>query len=686
MSRAPVATDRLDSWKAIASYIGRDVRTAIRWEHSRGLPVHRVPGGGRQVVFAYPSEIDAWLAGGNASSKNLSDPTLGNAGDSDFSEEALSQLSPAGPAPRRVVNTALAIRSHLKGKWLASIGFAAALAIAIVTTIRLTSQKKFLVASETQITNDAASKVGLVTDGRDLYFGERRGGRIVLLTVPVEGGPICEIPTPFVQTQPVAVSGDGRQLLVLAGEGNEVERALWILPVQGGRPKRIGNFLCHSAASSRDGRLIAIASGSSIFATADNGATLHRIQTFAGVPDGLQWSLDAKRLIFLVRNMATEETVPWKIEFSDTEQFKISSLVPLAPAPGKYDSLSPVLNNADDTFLGLGDGQGTIQVLNRSPWPWRSNFSISSFARELGGVGSLAADREHRELYLLKEIPGRHELDWFDRKSHEFRPFLPGISARDVDFSRDGRFIAFVQDPPRGLWVAGPSGNSARQIPTPGIVDIELPRWSPDGKEIAFMGKRADSPWRIYVSSADGTDIREASAGDDNQGAPTWSPDGRRLVYGRVFCQEEKTCAIGEIDLETGQQTVVQGSEGLSTARWSPDGKYIAALRAASFQVFLLDRRIGQWRKLADGVNGNDLAWAPDSKAIYASKPGGDRPEVMRISLPGGKAEPAVDLTSFSKLTGHIETWFAVTPDDSILFLHVFYGADICALHYLEKR
>lgn len=54
---------RLDSWKAIAAYLGRDVTTVIRWERERGLPVHRVPGGKRQAVFALTSEIDAWLVG-----------------------------------------------------------------------------------------------------------------------------------------------------------------------------------------------------------------------------------------------------------------------------------------------------------------------------------------------------------------------------------------------------------------------------------------------------------------------------------------------------------------------------------------------------------------------------------------------------------------------------------------------
>ena len=53
---------RLDSWKEIADYIGRDVRTATRWE-AQGMPLHRVPGGKGVSVFAFTDEVDAWMAG-----------------------------------------------------------------------------------------------------------------------------------------------------------------------------------------------------------------------------------------------------------------------------------------------------------------------------------------------------------------------------------------------------------------------------------------------------------------------------------------------------------------------------------------------------------------------------------------------------------------------------------------------
>ena len=53
--------DRLDSWKAIAAFIGKDVRTALRWAKDGGMPVYHHAGRKRGAVYAYRSEIDAWI-------------------------------------------------------------------------------------------------------------------------------------------------------------------------------------------------------------------------------------------------------------------------------------------------------------------------------------------------------------------------------------------------------------------------------------------------------------------------------------------------------------------------------------------------------------------------------------------------------------------------------------------------
>src|SRR5438067_2985485 len=55
------ALDRLDSWKEIAAYLGRDVTTVRRWEKREGMPVHRHVHDKGGSVYAFSSELDAWL-------------------------------------------------------------------------------------------------------------------------------------------------------------------------------------------------------------------------------------------------------------------------------------------------------------------------------------------------------------------------------------------------------------------------------------------------------------------------------------------------------------------------------------------------------------------------------------------------------------------------------------------------
>lgn len=55
------ASDRLDSWKEIAAYLNRDISTLRRWEEKEGLPVRRERRKSKVIIYAYKSELDAWL-------------------------------------------------------------------------------------------------------------------------------------------------------------------------------------------------------------------------------------------------------------------------------------------------------------------------------------------------------------------------------------------------------------------------------------------------------------------------------------------------------------------------------------------------------------------------------------------------------------------------------------------------
>jgi hypothetical protein len=80
---------RLDSWKTIAAYLARDLKTVRRWEVERGLPVHRVPGGGRRAIYAFRHEIDAWL-------QDLNHPDIEN---NNKNPKDVASGSPVQPQP-----------------------------------------------------------------------------------------------------------------------------------------------------------------------------------------------------------------------------------------------------------------------------------------------------------------------------------------------------------------------------------------------------------------------------------------------------------------------------------------------------------------------------------------------------------------------------------------------------------
>ncbi len=128
----------LVSWKEIASFLERAERTVKRWERERGLPVRRVPGGERGSVFAYPSELQAWLRGeqGRAAHAGASDD-----------EGAPNDARPSAPQPQvidvQMIHAALSEsgaertkqHSRLAARWPAWTGPAILVLLPLLTLV-----------------------------------------------------------------------------------------------------------------------------------------------------------------------------------------------------------------------------------------------------------------------------------------------------------------------------------------------------------------------------------------------------------------------------------------------------------------------------------------------------------------------------------------------------------------------
>jgi Tol biopolymer transport system component len=193
-----------------------------------------------------------------------------------------------------------------------------------------------------------------------------------------------------------------------------------------------------------------------------------------------------------------------------------------------------------------------------------------------------------------------------------------------------------------------------------------LPRWSPDGRQIAFFSVTPGKPSRIYVVSSEGGSPKELLPGDDHPEAdPYWSPDGTSLVFGSLY--HSSATGIRVLDLQSHQITTLPDSQELFSPRWSPDGKYIAAVRGNSQTLLLFDRSRQTWTEVIQGRNVSFPNWSKDSRYIYfLSWP--ENPAVFRLRLSDSAVERVADLKDFEP-TGYWDDWMGLDPNDSPLLL-----------------
>jgi TolB-like protein len=150
MIRVDAPDDRLDSWKEIASYLGRSVRTVRRWE-AEGLPVHRHMHQSLGSVYGYKSEIDAWRRsaarsrpGADVSLAVLPFTNVSPDADSDYfadglTEEVIAALSKASAI--RVISRTSSMALKGSGKDVRTIGRELGVTYVIEGTLRRAGQR-----------------------------------------------------------------------------------------------------------------------------------------------------------------------------------------------------------------------------------------------------------------------------------------------------------------------------------------------------------------------------------------------------------------------------------------------------------------------------------------------------------------------------------------------------------------
>lgn len=600
---------------------------------------------------------------------------------------------PPEPAPGLAAGTALLpARSPSRwalGGWQVLTVAALLLLCASLYWLATPATTHPVVIDSTRITDDGVPKsLGnypspLVSDGRSLYFTEKADNQSELARVALAGGPVTAQPAPFPDATVVDYSPARGELLIGSTwhtADNRPILAAGTNPATGNHsPKPLGELTGHDASWSPRADRIAFAQGRFLQAADPGGANVRTLFAAPGVVYWPRWSHDGRSLRFTV-NFGANASELWEVGADGSAPHQIFRLLP------DSDQLCCGTWSADGRlFFYLSGGPATNAI-----WVMASSGSHPLWDRTLGrllGYGLQPAPRPAKLsageadmwrsplpsanghfLYAIGSH-SRGELMRLDPKTREFKPFLGGLSAEGVSYSPDGRWIAYTAYPKGTLWLARADGSDRRELTSPPAV-ARFPRWSPDGRTIAFMAGEAGSHWRLYLLSVATGQVSPLLEDEGNQGVASWSPDGSRIAFGRLLdygTAGNPNLTVQIYDLATHSRTTLHGSGGLWTPRWSPDGRYFAAVTEDNCTLKLFDTTTGQWSDLANlGVN--DVIWTPDGKYLFFDTAFGADASLYRVRIGDRHLERWADLHGLHR-GGYFNPWLGLTPDGSPLVL-----------------
>ena len=541
------------------------------------------------------------------------------------------------------------------------------------------------VVEMTQITNDGRPKDNpFVTDGSRIYFLEGEPGNFAIYQVASSGGDTVEVPArfPFIAD----ISPTRPEILVAAFTGPPPQDAsLWITPLPAGSPRRLGDLIGHDGTWSPDGKKMLYAKDNELYMASSDGSDSQKFLEADGWPIWARWSPDGTRIRFTVLDIKSNSSAIWEVSSTGKNLHRLLSGWNAVPgeccgnwtADGKYFLFQSARGNRSDIWA-MREKSGLFDFSGHEPV--RLTTGPMNFLSPL-------PDRDGKRVFV-EARQDRGELQHYDPASKQFRRYLPGISAEGVAFTRDGQRIAYVTIPDGILWTSKADGSDRVQL-TSAPMKAALPRWSPDGKQLAVMGNSSGRGWKIYVISIEDANLRPLELGAGDHDDPTWSPDGNSIAYGGQpvgdIAAAQKNLAISTIDLRSNQIAKIPGSEGLFSPRWSPDGRYIAAESAEQTYLSVYDMRTQKWRMLGK-LNAYYFDWSRDSRYIYWTGTEGDKPleaEFGRIGISDHRMENLVSLKDIQLLSGAFGAWTGLAPDEQPIILRNVSMDEIYSLEWV---
>jgi eukaryotic-like serine/threonine-protein kinase len=527
------------------------------------------------------------------------------------------------------------------------------------------------VSGYVQLTDDAHPKTLVGTDGARVYLRERE---FSMAQVSAAGGDVAPLPAPSPRMFLLSVSPDGSNLLVadlvLFGEGQ-----LWALPVLGGPARRLADTMGHGGAWSPDGKKLVYANGDDLYIANADGTQSSKLVSAPGRVSEEQpaWSQEGTEIRFSAIDPKTQLSRLWQVSVNGAG---------LHPLHADW-------HEADSECCGAWTSDGKYFVFSSGGQVWAVREANAFFRKTNPDPVQLTAgavnydwpipSKDGTKLYVTAGRP-RGELERFYASTKAFLPYLGGISAQDVAYSKDGQWVTYVTFPDRVLWRSKADGSDKLQLSSAPFYALN-PSWSPDGKEIAFWSSRPGEGSSIHLVSADGgTPVELAPNAPGNQSDPVWSPDGDSIAFA-VGWGRPSQAAILVLNRKTSQISKIPGSEGMYSPRWSPDGRYLVAMPTSQESLMLFDFSTQKWSVLASVSRAGYLCWSRDSQYVYFLLGRSEKPAVMRVKVTDRQIDQVASLMGFQQ-TGYFGFWLGLAPDESPLLLKDTGTQEIVALDW----
>jgi Tol biopolymer transport system component len=243
--------------------------------------------------------------------------------------------------------------------------------------------------------------------------------------------------------------------------------------------------------------------------------------------------------------------------------------------------------------------------------------------------------------------------------------------------------VAYTTYPEWTLWRSRIDGSDKLQLTRPPF-EGRGPTWSPDGKRILFAGGNPGKNFAIYAIAAEGGAPQQLfGAPNSDVFSPNWTPDGKSIVFQKSQGNgsSNNRTEVEMLDIQTGEDSTLPGSESLIAPALSPEGRFLAATTTDRLKLMLFDFATQKWVELAKTDIGA-LNWTRDSKYLYFDSGSGLDPAISRVHMADRKLERVMGLKDFRRVEFSFYPWSGLTPDGAPLMLRDVGTQEVYALDF----